>query len=57
MVFCGVYPLITLLAYIVAPITGGWPIWARNLLIAPFMVTAMVFVIIPTIQHILSRRR
>ncbi len=46
----GVYPLITAIIYAVAPFTAGWEIWQRNLVVAPLMVAAMIYVMIPAIQ-------
>ncbi len=46
-----VYPLITVLLYIVLPLTEGWPTWARTLVLAPLMVGSIVFVIAPRIQR------
>ena len=50
LVLIAVYPLITAIIYAVAPFTEGWPIWQRNFLIAPLMVVAMIYFVIPTIQ-------
>jgi len=50
LVLVAVYPVITGLIYLVAPFTEGWPVWERNFVVAPLMVIAMVYVIIPTIQ-------
>ena len=50
LVFCAVYPLVTGLVYLTAPLTPDWAIWQRNLLTTPLMVVAMVWVIIPAIQ-------
>jgi antibiotic biosynthesis monooxygenase (ABM) superfamily enzyme len=50
LVLIGVYPLITAIIYGVAPFTAGWEIWQRNLVIAPIMVAAMVYGMIPFIQ-------
>lgn len=52
LVLLGVYPLITLLLYLVLPLTDGWPIWQRTLLIAPIMVTIMVWGLIPGVQNL-----
>ena len=49
--FVAVYPLIPLLIYIIFPITDGWAIWQRTLLLAPIMIVAMVFGIAPRIQR------
>jgi len=50
LVLIAVYPLITAIIYAVAPFTEGWPIWERNFVIAPLMVVAMIYLVIPTIQ-------
>jgi antibiotic biosynthesis monooxygenase (ABM) superfamily enzyme len=50
LVLVGVYPLITAIIYGVAPFTVGWEIWQRNLVVAPIMVAAMVYGMIPFIQ-------
>jgi antibiotic biosynthesis monooxygenase (ABM) superfamily enzyme len=47
----GVYPLITAIIYAVSPFTAGWEIWQRNLIVAPVMVAAMVYFMIPTIHR------
>lgn len=48
--FVPVYPLITVLLYIVLPLTEGWTIWQRTLVIAPVMVVSIVFFIAPMVQ-------
>ena len=45
----GVYPLITAIIYVVSPFTAGLEIWQRNLVVAPVMVAAMVYFMIPAI--------
>lgn len=50
LVLVAVYPVITGIIYLVAPFTEGWPVWERNFIVAPLMVIAMVYFIIPTIQ-------
>nr|WP_319247456.1 hypothetical protein [uncultured Celeribacter sp.] len=50
-VFLGVYPLVTALLYALMPLTGGWSIWQRNLVMVPMIVLAMVFFIIPRIHR------
>ena len=45
-----VYPFITALLYVVMPLTEGWAIWQRTLLIAPIMVVSIIFVIAPMVQ-------
>ena len=51
LVLIAVYPLLTAIIYAVAPFTEGWPIWVRNFVIAPLMVVAMIYFVIPTIQR------
>jgi formate-dependent nitrite reductase membrane component NrfD len=43
LVLIGAYPLITSLLYLVFPLTEGWSIWQRTLVIVPLMVSAMVW--------------
>jgi antibiotic biosynthesis monooxygenase (ABM) superfamily enzyme len=50
LVALGVYPLITGLLYLIFPLTEGWLLWQRTLLIVPIMVTAMVWGLIPGVQ-------
>ena len=50
LVLVGVYPLVTGISYAIAPLTAGWEIWQRGLLIAPIMVPVMVYGLIPFIQ-------
>ena len=50
-----VYPLITAIVYLVAPVTEGWLPFQRNVLVTPLMVVAMIFVVIPTIQKRFGR--
>jgi antibiotic biosynthesis monooxygenase (ABM) superfamily enzyme len=45
-----VYPLITAILYVVLPLTEGWTIWERTLVIAPIMVVSIVFFVAPWIQ-------
>lgn len=51
LVLLGVYPIITLILYVVLPLTDGWATWQRTLVIAPMMVGIMVWGLIPTIQQ------
>ncbi len=50
-----VYPFITALLYVVFPLTDGWPLYARTLVVAPLMVVAMMFVIMPLLQRQFGR--
>ena len=49
-VFLGVYPLVTLISYLLGPLVRHLPIWERNLVIVPIIVVCMVWFIIPQIQ-------
>lgn len=42
-----VYPLITVLLYILMPTTEGWEMWQRTLLLAPLMIVSIVYGIGP----------
>lgn len=53
--FCGVDPLVTALLYALVPLTDGWPVWQRNLVMVPVIVAAMVYVFIPLIQRRFAR--
>lgn len=50
LVLIGVYPLITALLYAVIPLTSGWSIWQRDLVVVPIMVVIMIFGLIPFVQ-------
>lgn len=44
-----VYPVVTLYLYILMPLTQGWDIWQRSLVLVPFMATTIVMLIVPFI--------
>lgn len=50
LVFVFVYPVITAIQYALVPLTKGWEVWERSLVMVPIMVGLMVYTIIPTIQ-------
>jgi antibiotic biosynthesis monooxygenase (ABM) superfamily enzyme len=52
LVLAGVYPVITVLLYLIFPLTEGWMIWQRTLVIAPLMVGVMIWGVIPTVQRV-----
>lgn len=54
LVLLGVYPLITALLYVVFPLTDGWTIWQRTLIIVPIMVSAMIWGLIPGVHRLFS---
>jgi antibiotic biosynthesis monooxygenase (ABM) superfamily enzyme len=45
-----IYPFVTVILYVLMPLTEGWPIWARTALLAPIMVLSIVYGIAPAIQ-------
>ena len=51
LVLLGAYPVITAILYFVFPLTGGWSIWQRTVLVAPMMVGAMVWGVTPAVQQ------
>ncbi|MGB6116922.1 MAG: hypothetical protein WBF87_01755 [Mesorhizobium sp.] len=51
LILIGVYPLITCLLYVIMPLTNGWSLWERTLVIAPLMVGLMVWGVIPAVQR------
>ncbi|MES0067791.1 hypothetical protein NKJ73_18420 [Mesorhizobium sp. M0074] len=51
LVLLGVYPLITAILYVVFPLTQEWQIWQRTLVIAPLMVSIMIWGLIPSVQR------
>jgi antibiotic biosynthesis monooxygenase (ABM) superfamily enzyme len=51
LVLLGAYPVITAILYFVFPLTGGWSIWQRTVLVAPMMVGTMVWGVIPAVQQ------
>jgi antibiotic biosynthesis monooxygenase (ABM) superfamily enzyme len=44
-----VYPVVTLYLYILMPLTTGWDIWQRSLVLVPFMASTIVLLIVPFI--------
>jgi len=49
-VLLAIYPVLTAILYVVFPLTEGWAIWQRTLLVAPMMVAIMVWTVIPVVQ-------
>ena len=45
-----VYPVVTLYLYILMPLTPGWEMWQRSLILVPFMATTIVLLIVPFIS-------
>jgi antibiotic biosynthesis monooxygenase (ABM) superfamily enzyme len=48
--FLGVYPLVSVLQALLAPLTSEWHFLLRNLVFVPIMVVCMVWGVIPFIQ-------
>lgn len=44
-----VYPVVTLYLYILMPLTPGWEMWQRSLVLVPLMATTIVMLIVPFI--------
>jgi antibiotic biosynthesis monooxygenase (ABM) superfamily enzyme len=51
LVSLGAYPLITGLIYAIFPLTEGWMLWQRTLVIVPIMVSAMIWGLIPAVHR------
>ena len=54
-VAAGIYPVITAILYLVVPLTEGWAIWQRTLVVVPVMVPLVVFGVMPTIHRYVGR--
>ena len=46
-----VYPVVTLYLYILMPLTTGWEMWQRSLVLVPLMATTIVMLIVPFISR------
>ena len=44
-----VYPVVTLYLYVLMPLTPGWEMWQRSLVLVPFMATTIVMLVVPFI--------
>ena len=44
-----VYPVVTLYLYVLMPLTPGWEMWQRSLVLVPAMATTIVMLIVPFI--------
>jgi antibiotic biosynthesis monooxygenase (ABM) superfamily enzyme len=51
LILAGVYPLVTVLLYAIFPLTEGWSLWQRTLVLVPIIVVSMVWGIIPAIHR------
>lgn len=50
-----VYPVITSYLYLLGPLTPGWALWQRTLLLVPLMVLTIVFAVSPAINRYFGR--
>ena len=46
-----VYPIVTLYLYVLMPLTPGWDIWQRSLILVPLMAATIVLVLVPFINR------
>jgi antibiotic biosynthesis monooxygenase (ABM) superfamily enzyme len=51
MMTLAVYPVVTLYLYILMPLTDGWTIWQRSLILVPMMSATIVLVVVPFINR------
>ncbi|WP_375599273.1 hypothetical protein [Devosia sp. Naph2] len=45
-----VYPVVTLYLYVLMPLTNGWDIWQRSLILVPMMSATIVLAVVPFIN-------
>ncbi|SNZ19849.1 hypothetical protein [Cohaesibacter gelatinilyticus] len=55
LIFCFVYPMVTILLYGLVVMTPDWALWQRSLVLVPIIIVMMVFVIVPIIQRYMNR--
>ena len=46
-----VYPVVTLYLYVLMPLTDGWDIWQRSLILVPMMSATIVLLVVPFINR------
>ncbi len=46
-----IYPVVTVYLYALGPLTTGWQMWQRTILLVPMMVVTIVFAVSPTINR------
>ena len=51
LVFLFVYPLVTVVMMILTPLTQGWPLPLRTLVLVPTVIGSMIWIIIPFIHR------
>ena len=52
---CSFYPVITLYLYVLGPVTVGWQMWQRTIILVPLMVLTIVFAVSPAINRYFGR--
>ena len=50
-----VYPVITVYLYAIGPLTTGWEMWQRTIVLVPLMVLTIVFAVTPAINRYFGR--
>ena len=48
---CAIYPVITILGYIVQAVAGDLPVYAHFLILVPIAVGLLVFIVMPTLTR------
>ncbi|WDQ99841.1 hypothetical protein PSC71_03330 [Devosia sp. J2-20] len=51
MMTLAVYPVVTLYLYVLMPLTAGWTIWQRSLILVPMMSATIVLAVVPFINR------
>ena len=46
-----VYPIVTLYLYVLMPLTPGWEMWQRSLILVPAMASTIVLLLVPFINR------
>ncbi|MBU1175711.1 MAG: hypothetical protein KKH72_09950 [Alphaproteobacteria bacterium] len=50
-----IYPVITAYLYLLGPVTAGWEMWQRTIVLVPMMVLTIVFAVSPAINRYFGR--
>lgn len=51
MMTLAVYPVVTMYLYALMPLTPGWTIWQRSLILVPLMAATIVMLVVPLINR------
>lgn len=49
-----VYPLVTSLLLLLGPLTDGWPVWQRTMILTPVMVASILYGVLPLVLRAFS---